>query len=129
MDPENKFVQNCIKEYKERRNSAINILTKYDSLKEYIPDGAFYCLIPIRTWLDRNKDWLQTNAVTTPHTEIFCQQLLKEYQVAVSPGETFGKNSSEYIRVSLAQDKDTVEEGMERLCTFIELWRKGFRLG
>ena len=119
LKPNDTFVRDCVAQYKERRDSAIAIMSEHDSLVEYTPAGAFYCLIPIKAWLERNGEWLRANALDTPHTEIFCHQLLQDHQVAVSPGETFGTNAEQHIRVSLAQDQDTVEEGMRRLCRFI----------
>jgi aspartate/methionine/tyrosine aminotransferase len=77
-------------------------------------DGAFYCLLRVRTNLD---------AMT------LAQRLIREHKVATVPGTAFGLTDGTYLRVSygaLAGAK--VEEGMGRLVRGIEEIVKG-RIG
>lgn len=64
-------------------------------------DGAFYFLLNVNT---------QLNAFE------LVEQLIREYQVAVIPGTTFGMNNGCYLRVAYgALQKETAVEGIERL--------------
>jgi aspartate/methionine/tyrosine aminotransferase len=64
-------------------------------------DGAFYCLLRIRTDLD---------AMT------LAERLVREHKVATVPGTTFGLHEGCYLRVSYgALAPETVEEGVGRL--------------
>jgi len=119
MKEDDTFVQDCVAEYRDRRDAALSVMAGYDSLCQYTPQGAFYCLVSIRKWVDTNKDWLEDQYPGEPASKVFCQELLKAACVAVSPGATFGSNAANFIRVSLAQDHETVVQGIERLCKFI----------
>ena len=37
-------------------------------------------------------------------SDVFCTNLLRKYNVAVTPGKYFGNNFNNYIRISLSQD-------------------------
>ena len=64
-------------------------------------DGAFYFLLKVNT---------QLNAFE------LVEQLIREHQVAVIPGTTFGMNNGCYLRVAYgALQKETALEGIERL--------------
>jgi aspartate aminotransferase len=67
------------------------------------PAGAFYLFIDIR----------QTGLDSTA----FCRQLLEEGQVAAVPGIAFGMD--DYIRLSYATDRETIQKGVERLERFV----------
>jgi aspartate/methionine/tyrosine aminotransferase len=65
------------------------------------PDGAFYCFLKIDTQL--------------PALEV-TERLIREFGVAVIPGETFGATEGCYLRISYGPlDKDTAALGLERL--------------
>lgn len=65
------------------------------------PDGAFYCL-------------LNCNLPLEPMHLV--QRLIRDFGVAVIPGDTFGIDGC-YLRVSYgALDKDSVDAGIGRLC-------------
>jgi len=94
-----------LNQYRRRRDLALSILRKHN-LFSYRPHGAFYVLVDISS--------------TGMDSDIFADRLLREQQVAVAPGATFGKVASTYIRVSLATEESVVAEGLERTCTFIK---------
>ena len=50
----------------------------------------------------------------------FCLELLEKKFVATAPGATFGDESEGFIRISLAAADEDIEEGIERLCEFIQ---------
>jgi aspartate/methionine/tyrosine aminotransferase len=65
------------------------------------PDGAFYCLVRVRTALD---------------SLTLASRLVAEHRVAVVPGSAFGLDGGCYLRVSYgALDPDTVAAGIARL--------------
>lgn len=64
-------------------------------------DGAFYCLLRVRTRLD---------AMT------LCERLIREHRVATVPGSAFGLTDGTYLRISYgALDAESVNEGIDRL--------------
>ena len=71
------------------------------------PDGAFYAYINIK------------------HTGLsaieFCDALLLQYHVALTPGNDFGEhNADHYVRLSFATSIERLNEGLTRLARFVE---------
>jgi aspartate/methionine/tyrosine aminotransferase len=67
------------------------------------PDGAFYCLVRVRTRMD---------------PLALVERLIADHGVAAMPGSAFGLVEGCYLRVSYgALDQDTVAEGIARLAT------------
>ena len=50
----------------------------------------------------------------------FSLRLLEEGGVAVAPGEVFGPGGDEVVRISLANDRENIELGLDALSSFIE---------
>lgn len=98
-------VHKMVKAYRERRKLVTDILARHDRL-DYTPEGAFYILVRIST---EDCDSVQ-----------LCRDLLEEEHVAVSPGSAFGNVARNCVRVSLASSIDDLEEGTERLCSFLK---------
>ncbi|WP_421134423.1 aminotransferase class I/II-fold pyridoxal phosphate-dependent enzyme [Alteromonas sp. A079] len=73
---------------------------------EAYPDGAFYAYINIKE---------------TRLTAIeFCDQLLEQYYVALTPGNDFGEaNASHYVRLSFATSDAELFEGLKRIAAFV----------
>ena len=116
---DNNYVKECVDEYDDRRRLALEILEEND-LKMYEPLGAFYCLVPIQEWIDRNGGSNNNDNSSLSPSVQFCKELLDNKHVAVSPGDTFGTNTNQYIRISLASDEETIRNGVTRLCEFIK---------
>lgn len=70
--------------------------------------GAFYLYLDVSPW--------------TRDSFAFCQQLLAEEFLAVTPGMDFGANHhpETYIRLAYACDQSRLEQAMERLQRFLE---------
>jgi aspartate/methionine/tyrosine aminotransferase len=49
----------------------------------------------------------------------FCRELVIEHDLAVGPGGTFGPGASGMVRLSLAADEATIEEGVRRLAAAV----------
>lgn len=86
------------KEYENRRNLLAEKLNKHKDRFEFnIPEGGFYFYIKIK-----------------PDPAEFCRKLLEEYNIAITPGTSYGLE--DYIRLSFANiflyDIDNILEGM-----------------
>lgn len=90
----------------ERKNAVLTALTDMDLAPEVEPDGAFYVYINIaRTGMD---------AMT------FCDRLLQEAHVALTPGRDFGHYQTDnYVRLSFAASNDELKTGLTRIGQFI----------
>ncbi len=72
----------------------------------YTPQGAFYILVDIsRTGLTSDQ---------------FADALLREKQVAVAPGATFGPSADRYIRIAVMPEVEELETGLRSIREFIE---------
>ena len=50
----------------------------------------------------------------------FALDLLRERNIAVAPGSTFGSVAENYVRVSLAASDDEIERGVREMCAFAD---------
>lgn len=96
------YCQTYIRVIASVRQLVLDSLKSLQGLCTVAPaDGAFYFLLKVHT---------QINAFE------LVEQLIREYQVAVIPGTTFGMNNGCYLRVAYgALQKETAIEGIERL--------------
>ena len=86
--------------YRERRDAAMDKLNT-EGIEIPSPNGAFYLFIP----------------VTTDNDVKLCEDLLTEEHVAVTPGTAFGMSG--YIRLSYANTKERVLEGIDRISGYL----------
>lgn len=89
-----------VKEFKKRRDLALDLLSEIDGLECNIPNGAFY-LFP-----KYDKD-IKSNVVA--------EKLLQEGHVAVTPGRAFGPCGEGSFRMSYAASEDDITEGIARM--------------
>ncbi len=91
--------------YDERRQLVLRRLKEMglDVLTE--PVGAFYVFVNVRRY--------------TGNVYEFAFQILEQAGVAVTPGVDFGPGGEGYIRISYANSLGNIEEGMNRLQTFL----------
>ena len=96
------YCQTHIRAIASVRQLVLSSLNRLQGLCTVAPaDGAFYFLLKVHT---------QLNAFE------LVEQLIREHQVAVIPGTTFGMNNGCYLRVAYgALQKETAVEGIERL--------------
>lgn len=86
-------------EFEKRRNYIMSRLDKMNKINYIKPEGAFYIFCGIK------KTGLGSN--------VFAARVLDEAQVAVIPGEGFGRD--DYIRLSFATSIEIIAKGMDRL--------------
>ncbi|QBD80254.1 pyridoxal phosphate-dependent aminotransferase [Ktedonosporobacter rubrisoli] len=103
--------QDCVKEmrdsYRQRRDLAVRLL-KEAGRYVYTPHGAFYALIDVRGKRGEKRG------------RQFALDLLHERNVAVAPGNGFGKVSEEYVRISLGASDEEIERGVREICQFAD---------
>lgn len=104
--------QECVSEmgnaYRQRRDLAVSSLKDYGRYI-YTPHGAFYALIDVSSKRGEPRRGRQ-----------FALDLVRERNVAVSPGSGFGSVAEEYVRVSLAASEEEIERGIREICAFAD---------
>lgn len=91
-------------EYKKRRDYVFNRLQAM-GLNIIKPDGAFYFFIKMPDGYSSSFD--------------FALKLVKEGKVAVVPGSAFSSYGEGYFRLSYAYSMETLEEGLNRIESFL----------
>ena len=92
--------------FSKRRDALVEELAQVDKLKCVSPEATFYAMVDIRE--------------TGLKSEEFAYALLKEVQVAVVPGITYGNICDDYIRIAFTLDEEKIREGIRRIRRFIE---------
>ncbi len=93
------------KEYDIRRKYCVRRLNEM-GLHTFEPKGAFYVFPNISGF-----------GMTSDE---FCEQLLKEKQVAIIPGSAFGACGEGFARISYAYSLEHLQEAMKRIGEFVE---------
>ncbi|MBU0616422.1 MAG: pyridoxal phosphate-dependent aminotransferase [Planctomycetes bacterium] len=91
--------------YDERRQLVLRRLKGMGLEVLTEPVGAFYVFVNVRRY--------------TQNVYEFAFQILEQAGVAVTPGVDFGPGGEGYIRISYANSLDNIDEGMNRLQTFL----------
>jgi aspartate aminotransferase len=94
------FVVDMRAQYRRRRDHATAVANEL-GLAHVVPGGAFYLWLPLGDAIGG--------------TMTFCRRLVSDHRVAVAPGETFGALGAGAVRVALAADTATIEEGLRRI--------------
>lgn len=99
-------VEDMLLQFKERKEYISQFLKTVPGIPYVEPKGAFYVFMNISS--------LGMNGVE------FCEQLLEEQGVTLSPGVNFGPEWEDYVRISYACSMAEVKEAMAKLREFIE---------
>ncbi|MCB2358401.1 aminotransferase class I/II-fold pyridoxal phosphate-dependent enzyme [Clostridium estertheticum] len=99
LNLERDYVHNIRKIYDERREVAKSILIEKD-IKFFDAEATFYL-------------WCRTPGNYT--TNEFCEELLINHGIVVTPGNVFGKIGYDYFRIALTKDKLILEEALKSL--------------
>jgi aspartate aminotransferase len=92
--------------YQHRRDLAVSLL-KEPGRYVYTPHGAFYILVDVSSPMGTGHRGRQ-----------FALDLLRERNIAVAPGSTFGSVAEHYVRVSLAATDEEIERGVREICEY-----------
>jgi len=94
-----------VREFRRRRDLAIDLIEEIKGLDVNVPKGAFY-LFP--------------RYASKVKSEILCTKMLEEARVAVTPGSAFGPSGEGFFRLSYAASEENIREGLARIKTFIQ---------
>lgn len=94
-------------EFDHRRIYLLQALKKLGLKVECEPQGAFYIYANV--------------SHLTNDSAAFCERLLEEADVAITPGLDFGVNKPEqYVRFAFTTSLEKIKKGVERLSTFLD---------
>ena len=98
-------VERMKREFEKRRKFAFKRVSEIEKLKCELPKGTFY-LFPEYS-CDMN-------------SHEFCNKILKEARVLLTPGSVFGENGEKHFRMSYAASLEKIEIGMARIETALK---------
>jgi aspartate/methionine/tyrosine aminotransferase len=90
---------------KKRRDIAVQALKKYLDADFYSPDGSMYIFPRLHTKSREAKF----------DSEKFALDLLQAEKVSVTPGTAFGSSFLDFIRITLLQDEERIDAGIEKM--------------
>lgn len=90
--------------FEQRRNIAQQILSEQNTVVMVPAQGAMYVMLDIRA--------------TGMNGETFANALLDAHQIAVMPGESFGRAAAGHIRVAMTIPDEKFTIALETLCQF-----------
>lgn len=93
-----------VREFKKRRDLAVDLITEIKGMDVNVPKGAFY-LFP--------------KYESKVKSEVLCTKILEEAHVAVTPGSAFGPCGEGFFRMSYATSEDQIREGLSRIKQFM----------
>jgi Aspartate/tyrosine/aromatic aminotransferase len=97
-------LQMMVREYEKRRDYICGRIDAIRGLSCIRPKGAFYLFVNI--------------GGTGLKAKEYSDRLLDEYHVAVVPGDNFGTDAGDYIRISYATSMEQIIEGCDRMERF-----------
>ena len=102
--------QDCVREYVQKLQERKTIYDSIMNLSPYLKgtnlEGGYFTFIDIST--------------SRMDCDTFAVKLLAEKNVAVVPGLAFGRNYSDYCRLSFVNKTEIFEEGLNRIHQFME---------
>ena len=101
-------VDQMVATYAERRDYLVSQLKQIPGLHFCVPQGTFYLFLDI--------------SETGMNAEEFAKDLLQKQRVIMVPGEAFGENGKNYIRISFATSMETIQEGIRRLAVYMQTY-------
>ncbi len=95
-----------VKSFEHRRDIMVEEINKIPMLSCPKLQGAFYAFVDIRG--------------TGLSDDEFCERLLLEKRVSVTPGSGFGANGAGHVRMSYALSEKDLLEGLSRIREFVD---------
>jgi aspartate aminotransferase len=112
LNTEEAVVKDMALEFERRRNFMAEKLNEIENVKIINPSGAFYVMVNISYYLKK-----KFGETIIEDSIKFSEVLLEDGAVATVPGIAFGLD--DYIRLSYATSTDNIEEGINRLKSFL----------
>ncbi|MBM7869002.1 aspartate aminotransferase [Clostridium pascui] len=107
------FIHVMKQEFKRRRDYIVTRINGIENISCIEPKGAFYVFIDISKIIGKSVE-----GETIENSLDFCSKLLEKGKVAAVPGEAFGIDG--FIRISYATSMENIEEGLNRIESFIK---------
>lgn len=101
-------VNDMLKAFDDRRKTMVKMLNEIDGFHCPTPKGAFYAYVDVTRAVGKEIAGQRVNTSAE-----LAQIILEKAQVAVVPGEAFGKSG--YLRLSYALGLDELVEGVKRI--------------
>lgn len=101
-------VKDMLKAFDERRKTMVKMLNDIEGFHCPMPKGAFYAYVDVTKAVGKEIDGQRVDTSAE-----LGEAILEKAQVAVVPGEAFGKTG--YIRLSYALGMDDLIEGVSRI--------------
>ena len=101
-------VNDMLKAFDDRRKTMVKMLNEIDGFHCPTPKGAFYAYVDVTRAVGKEIAGQRVNTSSE-----LAQIILEKTQVAVVPGEAFGKSG--YLRLSYALGLDELVEGVKRI--------------
>jgi aspartate/methionine/tyrosine aminotransferase len=101
-------VRRMAAEFERRRNYCLMRLAAVPGLSCFKPQGAFYLFPNVRSFYEK-----EANGARIRNSYGMAYYLLKEANVAIVPGDSFG--ADDHIRLSYATSMENLEKGMGRI--------------
>lgn len=101
-------VNDMLKAFDGRRKTMVKMLNEIDGFHFPTPKGAFYAYVDVTRAVGKEIAGQRVNTSSE-----LAQIILEKAQVAVVPGEAFGKSG--YLRLSYALGLDELVEGVKRI--------------
>jgi len=99
------LVQTLRAQYAGARNIVMEILGEHPRLELSEPEGAFYAFPRVQGM---------------GSSLAFAEGLLRDYDVGVAPGYTFGPGNEEHFRLCFAQSHQRLTEALQRIVTYVD---------
>ncbi len=106
------FIERMRTQFDARRRVMVDALCKIPGVDCPTPDGAFYALPVVRSFLGKSVNGRRLSDVS-----VLAEAMLDEAKVAVISGEPFG--APDAVRLSYACSEDSIRKGMERVEKFL----------
>ncbi len=101
-------VSRMVQEFQRRRNYGLIKLGAIPRVSCFKPQGAFYLFPSVKAYHD-----MEFNGTPIRNSNGLAYYLLREANVAVVPGDSFG--ADDYIRLSYATSMENLEKGLDRI--------------
>jgi aminotransferase len=104
LNMDKQFFEPILKSFEQRRNLVYNQIIEI-GFNVSKPNGAFYIMPSLENYNISGSD--------------FSSRLMRDYAVALVPGNTFGSYSDHRVRISYATSIDKLEEALNRIEKFV----------
>lgn len=112
------FFADCLREYRRRRDYAIERLDGLsDKLDYQLPQATYFVFPRLKDSIPLARD-----------SRRFAYDLLEKAHLAVVPGIAFGPTGEAHIRINIGRDFEDIQEGFDRLADYLSSGKRANNL-